>query len=102
MIGELAIVSAWLAIIGFWFAVTVFILKKPIGEALASRIAAKETDQKLQPLQTRIANLEAHIGAMERELHQVKDSTEFAVKLLSDKGGPASVAAGRSHQQAQV
>jgi hypothetical protein len=102
MIGELAIVSAWLAIIGFWFAVTVFILKKPIGDALASRIAAKETDQKLLPLNSRIADLEAQIGTMERELHQVRDSTEFAVKLLADNGGAANIAAGRGHQKASV
>lgn len=82
MIAELGIFTAWVAIIGFWTTVVIYILRKPISEAIATRTASNLLAGEQNQISVRIAQLEAQVDTLEKELHLLRESNEFATKLL--------------------
>lgn len=71
-----------LAVCGFWLFLIVFVLRRPLRELIAARPSAADSGQ-IQSLKAQIARLETHVGVLDRELSEVKESNEFAMKLLN-------------------
>jgi len=77
-----------LAVGGFWLVVLVAILKGPITKYLETKTPTDSAEVKA--LNERITHLEAMIASMSKEMLELKDTTEFAHKLLTDSSREVS------------
>ncbi len=77
-----------LAIGGFWLVILIAILKGPISKYLETRATGDNAEVKA--LNERIAHLEAMVASMSKEMLELKDTTEFAQKLLTDSSREVS------------
>jgi len=77
-----------LAIAGFWLVILVAMLKGPITKYLEQKTPNDSAEVKA--LNERITHLEAMMASMSKEMLELKDTTEFAHKLLTDSSREVS------------
>lgn len=77
-----------LAIGGFWLVILAAILKGPITKLLENKIPQDSAEVKA--LNERITHLEAMVASMSKEMLELKDTTEFSQKLLTDSSREVS------------
>jgi hypothetical protein len=77
-----------IAVLGFWLSIIVFILRRPLTELiLAKKKTLVESDSvQVTQLETRIHLLEEQLHAVNREMHELRESNEFTTKLLANSG----------------
>jgi hypothetical protein len=77
-----------IAVLGFWLSIIVFILRRPLTELiLAKKKTLVESDSvQVTQLETRIHLLEEQLYAVNREMHELRESNEFTTKLLANSG----------------
>ena len=76
-----------IAVTGFWAVILAMVLKKPINEVVQAYIQNRmqpATKLEIDQLKTKIADLENEVSAMTMQMIEMKDSHDFALKLLSD------------------
>ena len=68
--------------------VTIAAMGRPIAEAYAEKLKARyrslDSDAEMQ-LTTRISTLEQEVTDLRKQVSQIQDATDFAVKLLEKK-----------------
>jgi hypothetical protein len=80
--------EGFIAVLGFWLSIIVFILRRPITELiLAKKKTLVESDSvQVTQLETRIHLLEEQLYAVNREMHELREANEFTTKLLTNSG----------------
>lgn len=81
------LVEGIIAVTGFWAVVLALVLKKPINEIVQAFITHRmqpATKLEIEQLKTKIADLENQVSGMTMQMIEMKDSHDFALKLLSD------------------
>jgi len=77
-----------LAIFGFWFFMILVILRKPVMAYLEKHKTVP--DKEVQTLSARVQQLESVIGTLTKDMLEMKDTTEFAQKLLTESSAQVS------------
>ena len=77
-----------LGVIGFWLFMILFVLKKPLTEYLDRQKTVPNKD--VEQLSERVLQLESVIGTLTKDMLEMKDTTEFAQKLLTDSSKQVS------------
>ncbi len=76
-----------IATIGFWAVVLALVLKRPINDIVQAFIAHRmqpATKIEIEQLKSKIVDLENQVSSMTMQMIEMKDSHDFALKLLSD------------------
>lgn len=76
-----------IAVTGFWAVVLALVLKRPINDVVQAFISHRmqpATKLEIEQLKTKIADLENQVSGMTMQMIDMKDSHDFALKLLSD------------------
>jgi uncharacterized protein YndB with AHSA1/START domain len=74
--------EGFLAIGGFWLVILVAMLKKPLMQYIVKSKAQESKD--VIELKARVLQLEGALATMSKDVLEMKDTSEFAHKLLSD------------------
>lgn len=77
-----------IAVTGFWAVVLALVLKKPINDIVQAFISHRmqpATKLEIEQLKTKISDLENQLSGMTMQMIDMKDSHDFALKLLSDQ-----------------
>ena len=77
-----------IAVTGFWAFVLALVLKKPINDIVQAFISHRmqpATKLEIEQLKTKISDLENQLSGMTMQMIDMKDSHDFALKLLSDQ-----------------
>jgi uncharacterized protein YndB with AHSA1/START domain len=77
-----------LAVAGFWFVMILVVLKKPFMAWLEKQKELPSKD--VETLSERVLQLESVIGTLTKDMLEMKDTTEFAQKLLTDSSRQVS------------
>lgn len=81
------LVEGIIAVTGFWAVVLALVLKRPINDIVQAFITHRmqpATKLEIEQLKTKIADLENQVSGMTMQMIEMKDSHDFALKLLSD------------------
>lgn len=76
-----------LAVGGFWAVLLAIVLKRPINDLVQAFITHRlqPADKlEIEQLKTKIAELENQVSGMTMQMIEMKDSHDFALKLLAD------------------
>jgi hypothetical protein len=80
-------VEGILAVGGFWAVLLAIVLKRPINDLVQAFITHRlqPADKlEIEQLKTKIAELENQVSGMTMQMIEMKDSHDFALKLLAD------------------
>jgi hypothetical protein len=81
--------TGFIAVFGWWLFLIVLILRKPITQLISTftekRLSVSNSEY-VRRLEARIALLEEHVSMMGKEISEVKESSDFANKLLTTAG----------------
>lgn len=81
------LVEGIIAVTGFWAVILALVLKRPINDIVQAFITHRmqpATKLEIEQLKTKIADLENQVSGMTMQMIEMKDSHDFALKLLSD------------------
>jgi hypothetical protein len=80
-------VEGIIAVTGFWAVVLAVVLKRPINDIVQAFISHRmqpATKIEIEQLKSKIVDLENQVSSMTMQMIDMKDSHDFALKLLSD------------------
>src|SRR5690242_7850179 len=75
--------EGFIAVLGFWVFMIALVVKKPIAQYIELK-RSKGTDNETKALSERVQQLESAVVTMVKDIQEVKDTSEFAHKLLID------------------
>lgn len=76
-----------IAVAGFWAVILALVLKRPINDLTQAFITHRlqpADKQQIEELKAKIADLENQVSGMTMQMIEMKDSHDFALKLLAD------------------
>ena len=76
-----------IAVSGFWAVLLALVLKRPINDLVQAFITHRlqpSSKPEIEQLKSKIAELELQVSGMTMQMIEMKDSHDFALKLLAD------------------
>lgn len=76
-----------IAVSGFWAVLLALVLKRPINDLVQAFITHRlqpSNKPEIEQLKSKIAELELQVSGMTMQMIEMKDSHDFALKLLAD------------------
>lgn len=80
-----------IAVAGFWTVILALVLKRPINDLVQAFITQRMSPAnklEVEQLKTKIAELENQVSSMTMQMIEMKDSHDFALKLLAEADKP--------------
>jgi hypothetical protein len=80
-------VEGIIAVTGFWAVLLALVLKRPINDLVQAIITHRlqpSSKPEIEQLKAKISELEMQVSGMTMQMIEMKDSHDFALKLLAD------------------